>query len=208
MLHPELVDALRQAKHKATRPADLVVKAVPNMMALRADLKLAGIDPGNAATRFVDFHALRMTLSTMMAAGDMSQRSRQAHMRHTDPRLTENTYMDEALLPIASELAALPAIVGRNCHESQAVNPSEAAQNMHETRGAEGHFEAKAGMDDSAELDPIFEIVVEEDPRQVLDLARDGTNEQGHASSDAWPLKKRVMGLEPTTFTLAKRCLV
>jgi hypothetical protein len=31
-------------------------------------------------------------------------------MRHTDPRLTERTYMDERLLPIAAELSQLPAI--------------------------------------------------------------------------------------------------
>ncbi|MCC6428616.1 MAG: hypothetical protein IT435_17580 [Phycisphaerales bacterium] len=58
----------------------------------------------------MDFHSLRMTLSTMMAVYGMSQRSRQAQMRHSDPKLTEITYMDLTLLPIADELARVPAI--------------------------------------------------------------------------------------------------
>ena len=46
-----------------------------------------------------------------MAAAEMGQRMRQAHMRHTDPRLTECTYMDESLLPVAEELSRVPAIL-------------------------------------------------------------------------------------------------
>lgn len=87
---------------------------VPSIRALQADLKLAEIEYGNRTIGYADFHALRSTLSTMMAAAGMSQRARQAHMRHTDPRLTEVTYMDETLLPVADELSRLPAIPGAN----------------------------------------------------------------------------------------------
>jgi hypothetical protein len=82
----------------------------------RGDLKLAGINAGNRESGFVDFHSLRMTLSTTMAAGGLTARVRQAHMRHTDPRLTENTYMDERLLPVADELATLPPFAGDDDH--------------------------------------------------------------------------------------------
>jgi len=109
-LHPQLARVLREHRPAAAKASDRVVAAVPNMNAVRADLKFAGIDPGTKATGFVDFHSLRMTLSTMMAVGGMSQRSRQAQMRHSDPRLTENTYMDVRLLPVAAELHKLPPI--------------------------------------------------------------------------------------------------
>jgi len=109
-LHPQLAQALREAKSTTAKPSDSVVKSVPDMKAFRADLKLAGIDAGDHERGFIDFHCLRKTLSTMMASAGMSQRTRQSHMRHTDPRLTENTYMDERLLPIAEELAAVPPI--------------------------------------------------------------------------------------------------
>jgi integrase len=111
-IHPQLEQELR-----AIRPADSaedapVLFGVPGMKALVGDLKFARIDPGTRAMGFVDFHSLRKSLSTMMAAAGMSQRARQAHMRHTDPRLTESTYMDERLLPIAAELSKLPPIPG------------------------------------------------------------------------------------------------
>ncbi len=110
VIHGQLANELRAFRTEDHLDSDPVVSTVPSMKVLRADLRFAGIDPGTQATGYVDFHAIRKTLSTMMAASGMSQRARQAHMRHTDPRLTENTYMDEALLPIASELAKLPAI--------------------------------------------------------------------------------------------------
>jgi integrase len=113
-VHPQL-----EAELRTIRPSDNTGNApillhVPGMAALRADLKLAGIDSGSRLSGFVDFHSLRKSLSTMMAAAGMSQRARQAHMRHTDPRLTESTYIDERLLPIATELSKLPAIPGVN----------------------------------------------------------------------------------------------
>jgi integrase len=75
------------------------------MKVMNADLKFAGIEYGSQAMGYADLHAMRKSLSTMMAAAGMSQRARQAHMRHLDPRLTEATYTDETLLSIASELS-------------------------------------------------------------------------------------------------------
>ena len=95
---------------------------------------------------------LRKTLSTMMAAAGMSQRARQAHMRHTDPRLTENTYMDDALLPIASELAKLPAFPNASDPVEDAIplqatgtdntTPRDLAANMQQTCGSKGCFKS------------------------------------------------------------------
>jgi hypothetical protein len=65
-----------------------------------------------------------------MAAAGLTPRMRQAHMRHTDPRLTENTYMDERLLPIAAEIATLPPFTTLDNHV--------VVQNvMHERQSAE-----------------------------------------------------------------------
>jgi integrase len=113
-LHPQMEEELRAIRPAADDEDSLILSGVPGMKALVGDLKCAGIDPGSQSSGFVDFHSLRKSLSTMMAAGGMTQRARQAHMRHTDPRLTESTYMDERLLPIAAELSRLPAIPGVN----------------------------------------------------------------------------------------------
>jgi integrase len=109
-LHPQIEQELRAVRPKDKDDDGLILQCVPSIRAFHADCQAAGIDLGSRITGFVDFHALRKTLSTMMATHGMSQRARQAHMRHTDPRLTEGTYMDERLLPIADELAKLPAI--------------------------------------------------------------------------------------------------
>ncbi len=152
VIHGQLADELRAFRPDDHQEGDAVLSKVPSMKVIRADLRFAGIDPGTQATGYVDFHALRKTLSTMMAAAGMSQRARQAHMRHTDPRLTENTYMDEALLPIASELAKLPAIPDANDPIEDAIplqatgtdstRPQDHAANMQQMCGSKGHFES------------------------------------------------------------------
>lgn len=109
-IHPQLADALRAWRPANAGPLDFVVSTVPNMKCLRADLKLAGIDDIDEAKRYVDFHSLRLSLSTMLATHKVSPRVAQALMRHSDPRLTANTYTDEKLLPLAAELQNVPAI--------------------------------------------------------------------------------------------------
>ncbi len=127
---------------------------------LQADLKLAGVEYGNRAVGYVDFHALRKTLSTMMAAAGMSQRVRQAHMRHTDPRLTEGTYMDESLLPVAEELSKVPAIPSSD-EPAPAAIPFRAtgtdgrAPNAHQIDPTSGHCLASDGNDGGAQIGEI-----------------------------------------------------
>lgn len=79
------------------------------MKALRADLALAGI-AYESTHGFADFHSLRVSAATAYARAGMSQRSRQAAMRHADARLTDSVYTDERLLPVAQELSRVPAI--------------------------------------------------------------------------------------------------
>jgi hypothetical protein len=143
-----------------------VVDLVPSIRVMDADLKLAGIDKGDETSGIVDFHALRKTLGTMMAAAGMSQRARQAHMRHTDPRLTESTYMDENLLPIAAELSQLPPIPHRNgdgqaeaiplrangtTDSAVAEQPGRRAENMQETSGSKGHRPSSCDTGDESD---------------------------------------------------------
>ena len=77
---------------------------------VEADLAQAGIAHEVAGKGVVDFHALRKTYSTLLAAAQVPQRIRQAAMRHADPRLTETTYMDEEVLPVFEHVSALPPL--------------------------------------------------------------------------------------------------
>jgi len=58
----------------------------------------------------LDFHVLRKTFGTWMAASRVPQRLRQAAMRHAKPDLTETVYMDEDLLPVLEHVSMMPAI--------------------------------------------------------------------------------------------------
>lgn len=125
-IHPQLADALRDWKPSNAGPGDHVVSTVPLMKFLRADLALAGIPDKDEAGRYVDFHSLRVSLSTMLAANRVSPRAAQALMRHTDPRLTASVYTDEKLLPLAAELVNVPAIPGGG----RAGGPAEPQPNL------------------------------------------------------------------------------
>jgi hypothetical protein len=45
----------------------------------------------------------------------------QAHLRHTDPRLTANTYTDERVLPVAAAIANLPWLESAPMVEPEAL---------------------------------------------------------------------------------------
>jgi integrase len=108
-LHPQIAEALRATKSSDTQPCARVLSAVPSARAFKADLKFAGIEEVTEAGR-LDLHALRKSLATFLAASGVPQRIAQAHLRHTDPRLTAVVYTDESLLPVASTIGALPPL--------------------------------------------------------------------------------------------------
>ncbi len=160
VIHPQLADELRAVRPADVATAVMVVKTVPSIRVLQADLKYAGVEYGNRTIGYADFHALRKTLSTMMAAAGMSQRVRQAHMRHTDPRLTECTYMDESLLPVADELSKVPAIPGPDEHAPKpiplrATGTDGRAAHMQQTYPTSGHCLASHGNDGGAQIGEI-----------------------------------------------------
>ncbi len=215
VIHPQLEESLRQLLPKTVRRGQSVVSTVPDMKTIRADLRMADIEPGSRELGYVDLHSLRMSLSTAMAAGGLSPRVRQAHMRHTDPRLTNNTYVDEALLPVADELTRMPWIPSGTDEEKQPIRlpatGTEAggagphAANMQQMCGAKGQFAASPGRSGSSRRAGRGSTK-EAGPRSQTPVnARDGKTRQGPASSDTGPCKKRAMRFELTTFTLAMR---
>ncbi|HPS56210.1 MAG TPA: site-specific integrase, partial [Sedimentisphaerales bacterium] len=59
---------------------------------LRSDLEAAGIDYKDNAGRFVDFHSLRHTAGTLLAASGAHPKVAQSIMRHSDINLTMSLY--------------------------------------------------------------------------------------------------------------------
>ncbi|MBL9170350.1 MAG: tyrosine-type recombinase/integrase [Verrucomicrobiales bacterium] len=106
-LHPALAAELREATkdHKDGQPVFQLSKRISRTF--KADLLRAGIEPVDALGRKLDFHALRKTFGTRLAAKGVAQRLAQELMRHQDPKLTALNYTDETLLPTFAAVASL-----------------------------------------------------------------------------------------------------
>jgi hypothetical protein len=92
---------------------------VPTMEQFRNDLAAARIEETDHLGRRVDFHALRHTLATNLSRGGVSPRVAMEMMRHSDMRLTMNTYTDTVALPVAEALEQLPRFKKRSQMRSQ-----------------------------------------------------------------------------------------
>ena len=87
-------------------------RGIPEMDMVRKDLAAAGIQEMDNEGRVVDFHALRMTFSTLLAVFGVPERMRMALNRHSDPRQTAHTYTDASMLPLSSAIGTLPLLIG------------------------------------------------------------------------------------------------
>jgi hypothetical protein len=75
---------------------------------LKADVKAAGIDYRYDAGRVVDFHALRHTAGTPLAATGAHPKVAQSLMRHSDINLTTSRYSHVLIGQESDAVAALP----------------------------------------------------------------------------------------------------
>jgi integrase len=89
-------------------------RGMPDMDTFRKDLAAAGIPYKDNEGRFADFHALRMTFSTLLAQLGVTERVRMELNRHSDPRLTAYTYTDSSMLPLSGAVGMLPLLTGGN----------------------------------------------------------------------------------------------
>jgi integrase len=151
-LHTQLGEELRAFRPADVSPQQTVVRTVPSMKALRADLKLAGIEDIDAEGLFADLHALGKSFITAMAANGVSQRAAQAIARHTDPRLTASAYTDESLLPLATEIEKVPHLPRLELVQEEAQTPvitakedSSRAAPAQRNRDFSSHFGAPRG---------------------------------------------------------------
>ncbi len=198
-LHPQIAEKLRGMKPKDAKPGDRILPTVPSMAVLKADLKFAGVEFVTAEGR-VDLHAMRKSLATMLEAHGVPQRITQAHLRHKDPRLTAGVYTDESLLPTAaavSEVPWLPTSSEPNRQRAVATGTDDAPvghadeRAAHAQRAGRFHRQFDARTCAETEIDPQESEL----PLPSVDSALSSDMQDNST--------KRVIGLEPTTFTLA-----
>ena len=110
-LHPELEAALRILKNEGVVPGQKVFVKISRMAKFKQDLKAAGIPYKDEFGRVADFHALRHTCNSRMAANGIPSTIAQQVMRHSDIKLTMGAYLDTKILPIASHVNSLPPLI-------------------------------------------------------------------------------------------------
>jgi len=95
---------------------------------LDRDLKAAGIPKRDERGRTLDVHALRHSFITHLSKGGVAPRTAQAAARHSDIKLTMQTYTDPKLLDIHGALRALPAMPLAGAGTQQAAAESHDKQ--------------------------------------------------------------------------------
>jgi integrase len=108
-LKSRLAQMLKEIK-PVTAAADELVFAgrIAVMSKMHRHLQAAKIPVLDQQGRKVDFHALRMTYNMNLENVGASLQVRQELLRHSDPRLTAETYMDGTRLETASLIEKLP----------------------------------------------------------------------------------------------------
>jgi integrase len=152
MLRDDLADGLRQwldaelvrlqtaAKEqggaiRARLPADMHIFTVPKglIRILDRDLEMPGIAKTDERGRTLDVHALRTTFCTLLSVGGVAPRTAQSAMRHSDIRLTMQTYTDPKLLDVRGALDSLPALpLGVGSNPAEAVLTGTDATRLHQ----------------------------------------------------------------------------
>ena len=227
-LHFQLVNALKAHRSADAKATDRVLATVPSPRVLMKDLAFAGIEYGNREIGYADLHAQRKTLNLLLAAEGVSGRTRQAQLRHSDPRLTEGTYFDASvfLLPQSQEIAKVPAIPvtpaavvggsedkgikGHSKPKDASASPAVAQQVaplmhhgaplMHQTGGFGGQGLASDGNSHHGEA---AHHAQEGDAEKACISGEKVIKWQDPASCDTGSFEKRAKGFEPSTFTLA-----
>ncbi len=159
----DLVGDLRSWHTLCGHPvADAHVFLVPQNMCrvLKKDLKFAGL-PYKTQDGFFDVHSLRHSLGTRLTNEPrVSARVAQTFMRHSDPKLTSQTYTDPRFVDLRRGLEALPSIP---------LRPAKAE--------VEGDVLCATGTDDLA--------VDIQDPTQFCEAQCEAPSLSGHRSSVA-----------------------
>mgnify|MGYP001556798681 CR=1 FL=1 len=108
-LRPEVVEAIRSVLPDSASATERMFSSVPRVRTFKKDLERAGIAFADGDARRVDFHALRDTFGTHLAASGVAPFVLKELMRHSTVQQSEKYYIDARHLPLAAAVASLPA---------------------------------------------------------------------------------------------------
>jgi integrase len=150
-LRADLVELLR--RYVADKASSDPVIEVPACLIKRfdADCKRAGIAKRDGDGRTVDVHSLRHTFGTMLSKAGVPPRVAMELMRHSDIRLTMQTYTDPRLFDLAGAVESLPSVAPAAASvapsPSSGSDPASVAPSVALPDGLSVPFEASYGTD-------------------------------------------------------------
>jgi len=184
-VHANLFAVLHVARPKDVVPTATVIPGAqfPTIRTFWADLARARIPRQDKEERVVDFHALRTTFISLLASSGAHPRVAQALARHASIETTMGTYTDLRLLDLRGtvEKLPLPSLTPRT-KAGTAARP----------------LSLPLSLSGATSLQLVAPQA--QDPREVED-APDCQASRKDAQGTAKRME-RVMGLEPTTFSL------
>ena len=146
------------------------------------------IDKRDERGRTLDVHALRHSFSTLLSVGGVAPRTAQAAMRHSDIKLTMQTYTDPKLLDVHGAIKALPSLPLRQ------GDPAEFAPGF--APAAEYLGNPQITPDNTGRMGG----------QAFADAVADPANAKGLSQSTCdKPLVEREKGIEPSTVALGRQ---
>ncbi len=109
-LHPDLANALAEARPAFTEPTDRVFKIVPTLRTFKRDLERAGVPFEDERGRTVDRHAMRTTFISWLGVFGADPHAQVILARHAPQGVTLRNYQDFGLFDLWSEIRKLPPI--------------------------------------------------------------------------------------------------
>ncbi len=191
-LHPELAAALLAFRPATVDAGELVFPGgLPRMRAMRKDFNAAGIVARDTQGRVMDFHCLRKTFDTRLQVNGVGLTTAMNLMRHSDPRLTAQTYTDASHLPQAEAINALPWY-GQEKRTEKGTNllvktGSEGSSTVHNSESQDTH-EDPVNIDQSRDLSQ----------RVRKGLKREMVGAAGFEPATFWSRTKRATSLRYT----------
>lgn len=206
-LHPEVAEALRNRRdtHPHTRGAEPVFLKMPDIDRYKRDLKLAGIPYTDERGHVFDFHALRKTFGTLLAANGVHPREAMELMRHSDLKLTTKIYTDAGHLPLRESVLK---IAGADVVLTQQDDSDTRADTQntpkHTQKRVLSVFDGKPTLTekDLMGMDPENYIAFDSEGN-IADYALEWL---GTANRNATDLMAHPAGIEPATYGLEIRC--
>ncbi|TWT40948.1 Tyrosine recombinase XerC [Phycisphaerae bacterium RAS1] len=110
-LKASLATKLRELRPANTKPTDRVFPRTPKRETFRADCDRAGVSwKADDRGRTLDRHSLRTTFVSWLGAAGVDPQAARQLARHTDIRLTMQTYTDPRLINTAAAVEHLPDV--------------------------------------------------------------------------------------------------